>query len=277
MARTAKRAAARGAKAKKSARKATAKKLLPKPARSQRDRRPAEMIDLFTDTTPNGYKISIFLEEAKLPYTTHYVNISTGDQFKPEFLAISPNNKIPAIIDRNGPPFGPKGGKPYSLFESGAILLYLAEKTGKFIPKTARGRYDVIQWLMFQMGNIGPMLGQVHHFRVYAPEKIPYAINRYTNEANRLYAVMDKRLAKAPYLAGAYSIADMAVWPWLRYPDRQGVNVDDYPNLKRWREAIAARPAVQRGLKILAEKVRTAPMDDKAKEILFGATQYQKH
>jgi GST-like protein len=262
MARKAKRAAARGAKAKKTARKVTAKK----PTKR------AEMIDLFTDTTPNGYKVSIFLEEAKLPYTAHHVNISTGDQFKPEFLAISPNNKIPAITDRSGP-----GGKPYSLFESGAILLYLAEKTGKFLPKTERGRHDVIQWLMFQMGNIGPMLGQTHHFRHYAPEKIPYAINRYTNEANRLYAVMDKRLAKVPYLAGAYSIADMAVWPWLRYPDRQGVNVDDYPNLKRWRDAIAARPAVQRGLKMLAEKVRTAPMDDKAKEILFGATQYKKH
>ena len=272
MARKAKRAAARGKKGKTSSRaakrKVTAKKAPPKRA---------EMIDLFTDTTPNGYKISIFLEEAKLPYTAHHVNISTGDQFKPEFLAISPNNKIPAITDRNGPPFGPKGGKPYSLFESGAILLYLAEKTGKFLPKTERGRHDVIQWLMFQMGNIGPMLGQVHHFRAYAPEKIPYAINRYTNEANRLYGVMDKRLAKVPYLAGAYSIADMAVWPWLRYPDRQGVNVDDYPNVKRWRDAIAARPAVQRGLKMLAEKVRTQPMDDKAKEILFGATQYQKH
>jgi GST-like protein len=268
MARKAKRAAARGAKAKKTARKVTAKKVPAKKVPAKK----AEMIDLFTDTTPNGYKISIFLEEAKLPYTSHYVDISAGDQFKPEFLAISPNNKIPAITDRNGP-----GGKPYSLFESGAILLYLAEKTGKFLPKSDRGRHDVIQWLMFQMGNIGPMLGQSGHFRNYAPEKIPYAINRYTNEANRLYGVMDKRLAKVPYLAGAYSIADMAVWPWLRFPDRHGINVDDHPNVKRWREAIAARPAVQRGLKILAEKVRTAPMDEKAKEILFGATQYKKH
>jgi GST-like protein len=261
MARKAKRAVAK--KPGKASRKVTAKKVAPKRA---------EMIDLFTDTTPNGYKISIFLEEAKLPYTAHYVNISAGDQFKPEFLAISPNNKIPAITDRNGP-----GGKPYSLFESGAILLYLAEKTGKFLPKTPRGRYDVIQWLMFQMGNIGPMLGQAHHFRIYALEKIEYAIKRYSNEANRLYGVMDKRLARVPYLAGAYSIADMAVWPWCRNPDRQGVNVDDFPNFKRWKEAIAARPAVQRGLKVLADKVRTAPMDDKAKEILFGATQYQKH
>jgi GST-like protein len=244
MARKAKRAAARGAKAKKTARKVTAKKAAPRKAANH------GMIDLYTDTTPNGYKISIFLEEAKVPYASHYVDISAGDQFKPEFLAISPNNKIPAITDRNGP-----GGKPYSLFESGAILLYLAEKTGKF----------------------GPMLGQAGHFRNYAPEKIPYAINRYTNEANRLYGVMDKRLGEAPYLAGAYSIADMAVWPWLRYPERHGVNVDDFPNVKRWREAIAARPAVQRGLKILADKVRTAPMDDKAKEILFGATQYKKH
>jgi GST-like protein len=266
MARKAKRAAARGAKAKKTARKVTAKKAAPRKAANH------GMIDLYTDTTPNGYKISIFLEEAKVPYASHYVDISAGDQFKPEFLAISPNNKIPAITDRNGP-----GGKPYSLFESGAILLYLAEKTGKFLPETERGRHDVIQWLMFQMGNIGPMLGQAGHFRNYAPEKIPYAINRYTNEANRLYGVMDKRLGEAPYLAGAYSIADMAVWPWLRYPERHGVNVDDFPNVKRWREAIAARPAVQRGLKILADKVRTAPMDDKAKEILFGATQYKKH
>src|SRR5262245_57796870 len=186
MARKAKRAAARGAKAKKSARKVTAKKVPSKRA---------EMIDLYTDTTPNGYKISIFLEEAKLPYTTHYVNISTGDQFKPEFLAISPNNKIPAIVDRNGP-----GGKPYSLFESGAILIYLAEKTGRFMPKTDRGRHDVIQWVMFQMGNIGPMLGKAHHFRIYAPEKLDYAINRYTNEAKRLYGVMDKRLGQVPYL-----------------------------------------------------------------------------
>ncbi len=265
MARKVKRSAARK-KAARPKRKVTAKKAAP--------RKPAShgMIDLFTDTTPNGYKISIFLEEAKLPYTTHYVDISSGDQFKPEFLAISPNNKIPAITDRNGP-----GGRPYSLFESGAILLYLAEKTGKFLPKTERGRHDVIQWLMFQMGNIGPMLGQAGHFRNYAPDKIPYAINRYTNEANRLYGVMDKRLGATPYLAGAYSIADMAVWPWLRYPDRHGVNIDDYPNVKRWRDAIAARPAVQRGLKILADKVRTAPMDDKAKEILFGATQYKKH
>jgi GSH-dependent disulfide-bond oxidoreductase len=268
MARKAKRAAARSkskSASRKPARKVTAKKATP--------RKPSNhgMIDLYTDTTPNGYKISIFLEEAKVPYTSHYVDISAGDQFKPEFLAISPNNKIPAIVDRKGP-----GGKPYPLFESGAILLYLAEKTGKFLPKTERGRHDVVQWLMFQMGNIGPMLGQAGHFRNYAPEKIPYALNRYTNEANRLYRVMDKRLGEAPYLAGAYSIADMAVWPWLRYPDRHGVNVDDYPNVKRWREAIAARPAVQKGLQVLQDKVRTAPMDEKAKEILFGATQYQK-
>jgi len=241
MARKAKRAAARGKKGKTSSRaakrKVTAKKAPPKRA---------EMIDLFTDTTPNGYKISIFLEEAKLPYTTHYVDISTGDQFKPEFLAISPNNKIPAITDRNGPPFGPKGGKHYSLFESGAILLYLAEKTGKFLPKTERGRHDVIQWLMFQMGNIGPMLGQVHHFRAYAPEKIPYAINRYTNEANRLYGVMDKRLAKVPYLAGAYSIADMTMYSDVHMHGVKDIGLGDYPNLKRWHDTIEARPAIQR-------------------------------
>src|SRR5262245_14727290 len=270
MARKAKRAAARK-KSNKPARKVTAKKAAPRKAANSARSDRLGVIDLYTDTTPNGYKISIFLEEAKIPYATHYVDISVGDQFKPEFLAISPNNKIPAVVDRKGP-----GGKPYTLFESGAILFYLAEKTGKFLAKSPRGRHDVVQWLMFQMGNIGPMLGQAGHFRQYAPEKIQYAINRYTNEANRLYRVMDKRLGEAPYLAGAYSIADMAVWPWLRYPDRHGVNVDDYPNVKRWREAIAARPAVQAGLKVLQEKDPTQPMDDKAKEILFGATQYQR-
>jgi GST-like protein len=231
------------------------------------------VIDLYTDTTPNGYKISIMLEEVGLPYTAHHVDIGKGDQFKPEFLAISPNNKIPAIIDRDGP-----GGKPYPMMESGAILVYLAEKTGKLLPQETRARFDVLQWLFFQMAHIGPMLGQAHHFRLYAPEQIPYAVNRYTNEAKRLYGVLDKRLADRGYLAGEYSIADIAVWPWLRRPDRQGVEIAEHPNVKRWFDAIAARPAVERGLKVLAEKARTAPsFDPKAQEVLFGATQYQRH
>jgi GSH-dependent disulfide-bond oxidoreductase len=231
------------------------------------------VIDLYTDTTPNGYKISIMLEEAGLPYTAHHVDIGKGDQFKPEFLAISPNNKIPAIIDRDGP-----GGKPYPMMESGAILIYLAEKTGKLLPQETRARFDVLQWLFFQMAHIGPMLGQAHHFRLYAPEQIPYAVNRYTNEAKRLYGVLDKRLADRGYLAGEYSVADIAVWPWLRRPDRQGVEIADHPNVKRWFDAIAARPAVERGLKVLAEKARATPsFDPKAQEVLFGATQYQKH
>lgn len=230
------------------------------------------MIDLYTDTTPNGYKIHIMLEEVGLPYTVHHVDIGKGDQFKPEFLAISPNNKIPAITDRDGP-----GGKPLSLFESGAILIYLADKTGRLLPASGAARYDVLQWLMFQMGNIGPMLGQVHHFRAYAPEQIPYAINRYSNEAKRLYGVMDKQLAKRAYLAGDYSIADIACWPWMRRPERQGLEIADYPNVKRWFDAISARPAVTKGLAILASEVRQAPLDDKARDILFGATQYKRH
>jgi len=230
------------------------------------------MIDLYTDTTPNGYKISIMLEEVGLPYTAHHVDIGKGDQFKPEFLKISPNNKIPAIVDRDGP-----GGKPYAIMESGAILMYLADKSGKLWPKETRARYDVMQWLMFQMGHIGPMLGQAHHFRLYAPEQMPYAVNRYTNEAKRLYGVMDKQLKDRAYLAGEYSIADIACWPWLRRPERQGVDRADYPNVQRWFQAIAARPAVERGLAVFADKVSSAPMDAKAKEVLFGATQYQRH
>jgi GST-like protein len=229
------------------------------------------MIDLYTWTTPNGHKIHIMLEETGLPYTAHGVDIGTGDQFTPEFLKISPNNKIPAMVDRDGP-----GGKPYAVFESGAMLMYLADKTGKFLPKETAARYDVIQWLMFQMGGVGPMLGQAHHFRGYAPEQIPYAINRYTNEARRLYGVMDRRLAGGDWFAGDYSIADMAIFPWLRSWERQGVVMDEYPNVKRWFEAMNARPAVQRGLMVLKDKERTAPMSEKQKEILFGATQYQR-
>jgi GST-like protein len=211
------------------------------------------------------------LEECGLPYRVHAVDIGAGDQFKPEFLAISPNNKIPAIVDSDGP-----DGAPISLFESGAILLYLAAKTGRFLPDDTRGRYEVLQWLMFQMGGVGPMLGQAHHFRIYAPEKIEYAVERYTNEAKRLYGVMDRRLAKSKYLGGKdYSIADIAVFPWLRSWKNQGIDWADYPHLKGWFDEIAARPAVQRGVAVLAD-ARKALTDDKAREVLFGAKQYEK-
>jgi GSH-dependent disulfide-bond oxidoreductase len=224
------------------------------------------MIDVYSWATPNGHKVHIMLEECELPYRVHGINIGAGDQFKPDFLKISPNNKIPAIVDQDGP-----DGKPISLFESGAILLYLAGKTGKFLPDDVRGKYEVLQWLMFQMGGVGPMLGQAHHFRIYAPEKIEYAINRYTNEAKRLYGVIDKRLGESKYLGGAeYSIADIATWP-----KNQGIELSDYPKLQRWFEAIEERPAVQRAVKVLA-KERPAVQDDKANEILFGATQYQR-
>jgi GSH-dependent disulfide-bond oxidoreductase len=229
------------------------------------------MIELYSWPTPNGHKVHIMLEETGLPYKVHAVDIGAGAQFDKTFLAISPNNRIPAIVDT-----GSADGKPLSVFESGAILLYLAEKTGKFLPKDLRGRYEVIQWLMFQMGGIGPMLGQVHHFRAYAPEPIPYAIDRYTNEAGRLYGVVDRRLADRPFIAGDYSIADMAIFPWLRSWERQGVNIADYPNLKRWFDTIAGRPAVERGVKVLSDLSRSGPMDEKQREILFGATQYAK-
>jgi GST-like protein len=211
------------------------------------------------------------LEECGLPYRTHAVDIGAGDQFKPDFLKINPNNKIPAIVDSDGP-----DGEPMSLFESGAILLYLAGKTRRFLPQDVRGKYVALQWLMFQMGGVGPMLGQAHHFRLYAPEKIEYAVNRYTNEAKRLYAVMDQRLGQAEYFAGNYSIADMAIFPWTRSHANQGVDLAEYPNVKRWYEAVAARPAVQRGVKVLADR-RKPLLDDKARETLFGSTQYSKH
>jgi GST-like protein len=229
------------------------------------------MLDLYVWPTPNAYKISIMLEEIGRPYRVIPVDIQRGDQFKPEFLKISPNNKMPAIVDHDAP-----DGKPLAVFESGAILLYLAETSGRFMPKDLRGRYKVIEWLMFQMGGVGPMLGQAHHFRQYAPEKLDYAINRYTNEAKRLYGVIDRRLSEAEYLAGDYSIADMAVFPWLRGYERQGQRLEDFPNLKRWFDRIDARPAVKKGLELLADKRRAGPMDAKAKEILFGAAQYAK-
>ncbi len=230
------------------------------------------MIDLYTWPTPNGHKVHIFLEETGLEYTVIPINILTGDQFDPEFLKISPNNKMPAMVDRDGP-----DGKPYGVFESGAMLLYLAEKTGQFMPSGMAERYTVIQWLMFQMGGIGPMLGQAHHFRLYAPEKIEYAFNRYTNEARRLYRVVDTRLAEVEYLAGDYSIADMATYPWLRYHENQGQKLEDYPHLKRWYDALGARPAVRRGLAVLEEESRSPQqMDQQAKHLLFGAGQYEK-
>ena len=229
------------------------------------------MIDLYTWPTPNGHKIHIMLEETGLPYRVHPIDIGAGDQFNPESLKISPNNKMPAMIDSDGP-----DGKPISLFESGAMLLYLASKTGKFLPENIRDRWATLQWLMFQMGGVGPMLGQAHHFHVYAPEKIPYAMQRYAKEANRLYGVLDRRLAQSKFIACRdYTIADMAIMPWLRSYKNQGVEMDEYPQVKRWFDGIAARPAVQRGLAVLADRRRPL-MDDKAKEILFGATQYQK-
>ncbi len=228
------------------------------------------MIDLYTWPTPNGHKIHIMLEECGLPYTAHAVDIGAGDQFKPDFLKISPNNKIPAIVDAEGP-----DGKPISVFESGAILLYLAGKTGKFLPQDVRGKYLALEWLMFQMGGVGPMLGQAHHFRIYAPEKIEYAINRYTNEAKRLYGVIDKRLSQAEYMAGEYSIADMAIFPWTRSYATQGIDLADYPHVKRWFDAISARPAVQKALQVLADR-RKPQMSDKDKETLFGKAQYER-
>ena len=211
------------------------------------------------------------LEEAEIPYNVIPVNISAGDQFKPEFLEISPNNKMPAIVDPDG-----SDGQPIALFESGAILLYLADKTGRFIPSNPRDRYTVVQWLMFQMGGVGPMLGQAHHFRQYAPEQIPYAIDRYTNEATRLYRLLDKQLGQVEYVAGDYSIADMAIFPWILPYERQGQNLADYPNLKRWFDAINERPAVQRGLALLREQRVNPNMDEKAREILFGTRQLEQ-
>ncbi|MDZ7590692.1 MAG: glutathione S-transferase N-terminal domain-containing protein [Rubrivivax sp.] len=228
------------------------------------------MIQVYSWATPNGHKVHIMLEECGLPYRAHAVDIGAGDQFAPEFLAISPNNKIPAIVDPEGP-----DGEPISLFESGAILLYLAAKTGLLLPASVRDKYEVLQWLMFQMGSVGPMLGQAHHFRLYAPEKIPYAIDRYTSEARRLYGVMNRRLARSRYFGGAeYSIADIAVFPWLRSWKNQGIAWDDYPHLRGWFDEIGARPAVQRGVEVLAS-LRKPLVDDQARETLFGKTQYQ--
>ena len=234
------------------------------------------MIDVYSWPTPNGHKVHIMLEECGYrlgrDWLAHSVNIGQGEQFTPEFLTISPNNKIPALVDPVGP-----DGKPISVFESGAILLYLAAKTGKFLPNSDRAKFEVLQWLMFQMGGVGPMLGQNHHFRTYAPEKIPYAIDRYTNEAKRLYGVMDKQLALGKYIAGnSYSIADMAIYPWLRNWKNQGMDWADYPRLKEWFDMVGARPAVVRGCEVLAALRKPLQDDKKAFETLFGKTQYEK-
>jgi GST-like protein len=231
------------------------------------------MIDVYSWPTPNGHKVHIMLEETGLEYRVHGINIRAGDQFKPEFLKISPNNRIPAIIDQDGP-----NGEPISLFESGAILLYLASKTGRFLPVDIQARWTSVQWLMWQMGGVGPMFGQANHFRRYAKEKIAYAVDRYTNEANRLTSVLDKRLAESPYVAGEYSIADIAIFPWMRGADNRGVKLEEYPAVKRWFDEINARPAVQRAVKVLAEvqAANAAPHDDKSWDIMFGKTQFQR-
>jgi GST-like protein len=222
------------------------------------------MIDLHTAPTPNGFKVSIALEELELPYRVHVVDIRNGAQFEPGFLKISPNNKIPAIVDGE-----------LSIFESGAILVYLAEKAGRLLPASGPGRYKVLEWLFFQVGGIGPMLGQIHHFRNYAPEKIPYAIDRYVNEGKRLFHVVDRQLSASRFLAGdAYSIADIANVAWMKLHENQGIDIAEYPHVARWIDEILARPAVQRGMAVPPRS--DAPMDDKAKETLFGKTQYER-
>ncbi len=232
------------------------------------------MIDVYTWPTPNGHKVHIMLEETGLRYRVNSVNIREGEQFRPEFLKMSPNNRIPAIVDPDGP-----NGKPIPIFETGAILLYLASKTGKLLPADLHARWSCVQWLMWQMGGLGPMMGQANHFRRYSKEKIQYAIDRYSNEANRLTGVLDKRLGEARFTAGSeYSISDIASFPWLRGAEARGVNIGEYPNVKRWFDEINARPAVERALKVLAEAqaANAAPHSDKSWEIMFGSVQFQK-
>lgn len=223
------------------------------------------MIDLYYWPTPNGWKVTIMLEECALPYRVIPVNIGAGDQFKPDFLRISPNNRMPAIIDS-----GAADG-PLSIFESGAILLYLAERTGQFLPRDIHGRSEVLQWLFWQVGGLGPMAGQLGHFRNYAQETIPYAVDRYVREFNRLLGVMERRLADREFLAGAYSIADMASWPWVRSHERLGQPLDEFPQVKRWFDTIAARPAVQKGVDVGAD-LRQNGMSEDARKVLFGQT-----
>ncbi len=230
---------------------------------------PEQVIELYYWPTPNGHKITIMLEECELPYKIKYINIATGDQFKPEFLAFSPNNRMPAIIDPDGP-----DGEPISVFESGAILQYLGRKTGKFYPTDERARVAVDEWLMWQMGGLGPMAGQAHHFRNYAPEPIQYGIERYTNEVNRLYGVMNKRLANVDYLAGAYSIADMAAYPWVRPYKNQGQDLADFPHLEAWYQRLQDRAAVAKAVHIgdaMSEKFDLSA-DKEAQAVLFGQT-----
>jgi GSH-dependent disulfide-bond oxidoreductase len=228
------------------------------------------MIEVWSWPTPNGHKVHIALEELGLPYRVVPVNIGAGEQFRPEFLAITPNHRIPAIVDPDGP-----GGKPLQLFESGAILIYLAEKAGRLIPTDPVERLKALQWLMFQMGGVGPMFGQYNHFAAYAPERIPYAVERYGNEVRRLHGVLEKRLAESEWLAGSgYSIADIATFPWIRNPDRRGIDLSDYPSVLRWHEAIAARPAVQRGVAVLADRSRQGAITDAERENMFGKTQF---
>lgn len=230
------------------------------------------MIELYTWPTPNGHKIHIMLEEAAIPYRVHSVNIRTGEQFAPEFLNISPNNRIPAIIDPEGP-----HGAPLALFESGAILLYLAEKSGCFMPQDTAHRFTCLQWLMWQMGGVGPMFGQANHFRRYAKEQHPYAIERYTNEANRLMGILDLQLGKNSFIAGEeFTIADMAIFPWTRHADQRGIDMLEYPHAQRWFDAINARPAVQRALQVLAAESNPAPINDATRDIMFGQAQFQK-
>jgi GST-like protein len=226
------------------------------------------MIDLHYWPTPNGHKITLFLEETGLPYEIIPVDIGRGEQFKPDFLKIAPNNRMPAIVDHD--PAG--GGAPISIFESGAILLYLAEKAGRFIPQDIRGRVEVLQWLFWQMGGLGPMAGQNHHFRNYANEKLTYAIDRYVNETNRLYGVLDHRLADREFVAGDYSIADMASYPWIVPHEGQGQDLNEFPNLKRWFESIKARPATVRAYELADRYRRREGMDEEAKKIMFGQT-----
>jgi GST-like protein len=224
------------------------------------------MIDLYYWTTPNGHKITIFLEEAGLPYTVKTIRIGKGEQFAPDFLAISPNNRIPAIVDQDPG----DGGEPISVFESGAILIYLAAKTGRYLPRDTRAWVDVLQWLMWQMAGLGPMAGQNHHFVQYAPERIPYAMDRYVKETARLYGVLNKRLADREFVAGDYSIADMACYPWVVPHTRQQQNLDDFPHLRRWFETIRARPAVVKAYEIGKAINATPTVDEEAKKVLFG-------
>lgn len=227
------------------------------------------MLDVYFAATPNGLKIKIFLEETGLSHRLHKLSLGKGDQFKPEFLAISPNNKIPALVDQD--PAG--GGAPIALFESGAILMYLAEKTGRFMPQDLRGRYEVLKWLFWQMAGLGPMAGQAGHFRVYAPEPVPYAIERYTKEVNRLYGVADKQLAQREYMAGDYSIADMAIYPWIEPHEPHGQRLEDFPHLKRWFEAMQKRPAVVRAYEGVEPSYSNAKnISEEERRMLFGQT-----